>query len=337
MKIRALSLLLLLMLGAGAAGAGEPLALISIQTESVVRGPAILLGEIAEITPGEGWRSAAGGAWTVWSDLYQALAALEIGKAALPGEQRSLYAGSVRVRLRQAGFADSMVGLHSEAAAVQVETAAASITRDEWLAELLAAARQAGLGEKVSVACATLPEKTVLLQAETPYEAKVNFGQFGIAAGQVTVAFELWNNGVVAKRITARCAINAVAEVAVAAKSLEKGAIITSDMLRWEQRDLALAPAQAITRADAELLSGKRVLANMPQGAVLTRAVVGAVPDADAGHQVRLLFSRGLVQVTDTGELMEDAWLNQPVAVLNTRTRQVLRGVLTAADAVLVD
>src|SRR5690606_23769697 len=82
---------LLLAAGAAAAaasGAAEPLAVVRVPARAAVLGPDILLGDIAQIE-------------TADEELAGRLAALSLGRAAIPGQVRELNMATVRVRMRR--------------------------------------------------------------------------------------------------------------------------------------------------------------------------------------------------------------------------------------------
>jgi flagella basal body P-ring formation protein FlgA len=71
-------------------------------------------------------------------------------------------------------------------------------------------------------------------------------------------------------------------------------------------------------------------------GQPITTSRVHPVPDAREGAAVQILVERGAVRISAPGELMDDAFVGEPVHVTNLSTRGVLTGILTAEGTVLI-
>ena len=305
--------------------ANAVLAVVELRPASIVAGPDILLGEIANITVPNGD-----------TDVVVRLHNLTVGRAALPGENRTLYAGSIRVRLRQVGFSDAAVQLISEPQMLQVHTAATIVPGQE----LLASAQTllyATLGDTATISCPLLPEATIIPGEAAAYEIQLADAAQTWAAGSTSLLFEIWSGKAVQKRLNVRCTVNATVEVAVLAKSMDKHAQLAANAVVWEQRDLASINGTPLSRAEAEELAALRLLRPLSAGTVLTKENTEYIPLAAAGELVRLVFATGMVKVEDVGRLQHDAWLGRQVAVVNVRTGKLLHGTLVAKDTVAID
>lgn len=305
--------------------ANSAMAVVELQPTTMVAGPDILLGEIATITVANGD-----------ADLATRLRNLNVGRAALPGESRSLYVGSIRVRLRQVGFSDTSVQLNSTQETLQVYTAA-TVVPGAVLQAKAQALMQANYGSTATISCPLLPEITVIPGEAAAYEVRLaNFSQT-MTAGATTLLFEIWSNEVVQKRVNVRCTVNAMAEVAVAAYSMDKQAPLSATAVVWEQRDLATINGTPLGPAQVEELAALRLRRPLPAGTVITRENTEHIPLTVAGELVRLVCNTGLVQVEDEGRLQQDACLGQQVAVVNVRTGKLLHGILVAKDTVAIN
>ena len=87
---------------------------------ATVSGPEIRLGDIADIESGD-------------ELLGQRLSELVVGRAALPGAERRLFVGSVRVRLRQAGISEAEVALEATDDPIRVQTAATPVPAESLI------------------------------------------------------------------------------------------------------------------------------------------------------------------------------------------------------------
>jgi len=76
---------------------------------------------------------------------------------------------------------------------------------------------------------------------------------------------------------------------------------------------------------------------NIPANRPVTTNMVMKKPDAFAGTSVMIVYSSGQLNVTTTGELLDDAYTGKIVRVQNTASGKIIRGKYTADRKVLVN
>ena len=76
---------------------------------------------------------------------------------------------------------------------------------------------------------------------------------------------------------------------------------------------------------------------NISEGRPVTTADVMKKPDATEGTTVLIVYSQGQLNVSTTGELMEDAYEGKNVRVKNSASGKIVRGVYTDGRKVLVN
>ena len=70
-----------------------------------------------------------------------------------------------------------------------------------------------------------------------------------------------------------------------------------------------------------------RAKVNLHGGEALVSGRVELMPDALEGSPVKITVSAGALRIEAPGKLQDDAWVGQPVEVLNLSTQAVLTGI----------
>lgn len=300
-------------------------AVARLRSPATVAGPDILLGEIADIDSSD-------------EQLRQRLEGLVVGKAALPGAERQLFVGSVRVRLRQAGIAETAVTLEAEGDPLRVQTAATQIPATELEATAQAAVAR-WLEETYGVAAESI--SAVVSTAAPPVAGE----KYALRAGEVSrkpgstllsVPVSIWSAGRLVGQVAVDCSSATEVEVAVAASKLARHSRLISDGVRWERRPVLSVPPGAVGREAGHEGVDWRLTRPVEAGTVLTWELLERSPAARAGDEVQLISAAGVVRVADVGRLATDGWLGERVAVRNARTGQTVYGTLVTPTLVEV-
>lgn len=210
---------LLLAMGLVSAAAADTLVL---KDEAYVRGPKVLLGEVAQI---EG-------------ELAPVLASIELGTAPLPGDSKRVYAALVEARIRDAGIKTDNIEVLG-APSVKATTLYLEITRDMVIGSLR---------EFIETAMPWRPTDAIIDIVPTTVDFRIPDGEVafnwmpnpqyryigpGMFRGEILV------DGEVQKRFTLKASIEAYGEVVVAATDIPRGYPITASQLEVQKRSLA--------------------------------------------------------------------------------------------------
>jgi len=76
---------------------------------------------------------------------------------------------------------------------------------------------------------------------------------------------------------------------------------------------------------------------NLSSGRPVTTSEVMKKPDALEGTSVLIVYSSGGLNVSTTGDLMEDAYIGKNVRVKNTSSGKIVRGVYSEGRKVFVN
>jgi flagella basal body P-ring formation protein FlgA len=106
--------------------------------------------------------------------------------------------------------------------------------------------------------------------------------------------------------------VHRFAELAVLARSVERGELITQDLVRLERAE---RPARAQAYASLAEVVGLRARRQLKAGAVVLRRDVEAPPLVRRGQAVRVVFERGALELELRGEALGDGWAGDRVRV----------------------
>jgi len=294
----------------------QPLARVFLPRHAAVEAGAIRLGDIATIESAD-------------PSLAGRLEALEVGRAALPGEKRVINVGTLRLRMRQARLPERLVEIVAESDAIEVSTLYQALSRERL---------QAVVADWYA-AHAALPEGAVLRIEVDVEEQRVPLGAVEIGVGlseprfgSVAAPLEIRIDGRPYKRVNASVKAFVEQQVWVASRAIGRGEVIGPS-------DVILATRLFAQAAPRPLSFETPVRATRPirEGAVLTWDVVEPVPDVHKGDQVVVVATIGGVVVQVPGEAMSDGRTGERVAVKNLGSGNVVYGVLTEDGTVLVE
>jgi flagella basal body P-ring formation protein FlgA len=125
------------------------------------------------------------------------------------------------------------------------------------------------------------------------------------------------------KNISVRCIIEAIAPVAVAARDLRRGKIITVKDVRTSKVDIASLKRPYMT---AEELVGKRIKRSVKQGKLFYPGMVETPPMIRRGEVVTMAARKGTLLVTAKGIALHDGRENEMIRVRNSSSRKEIIG-----------
>ena len=120
--------------------------------------------------------------------------------------------------------------------------------------------------------------------------------------------------------------------VVVANRALSRGQRLEAQDLRIEHRDVGDLRRPAV-RDPAQVL-GYRVDRPIPPGRVVDAAMLSAPVLVERGRRVRLAVRTQGMDISMSGQAMEDGALGDTVKVRNTSSRAIVEGVATGAGTV---
>ncbi|MCL4694114.1 MAG: flagellar basal body P-ring formation protein FlgA [Candidatus Hydrogenedentes bacterium] len=195
---------------------------IMLKTEAYVKGPALTLGDVADVQ----------------GENADALADIEIGNAAMPGDSKRLDASLVRSRIENAGFTADSVEIQGPGSVVAT-TLYSEITSDMLATDLrtfIEGEMPWALDEAtIDVAAPTqnLVVPDGLVEVRWWPNPQYRWVGPGVFRGEVTV------DGEVKRTVLVRAQVEAYTEVLVAATDIPRGSLISVADLQLEKRAMS--------------------------------------------------------------------------------------------------
>ena len=289
-------------------------AIVRLREEAEVAGEEIRLGDVADVAARERW-------------LQERLEELVVGTAALPGFARTLSAGAIELRLRQAKLPADEIALVAPVGEVRVVTLSQRVPKEmiaaaveAWYRSSLPA--QAGLELHLSVEARdeVAPVGAVELR---PVDSEPKWGK-------AALLLDLVVNGKPHRRVSVTVETSVEQDVWVAARDLQRLEGVGPGDVRLERRTL---PGPVETPDFTKQLRATRYVR---QGTVLTWREVEVVPDLLRGEKVLIVAQLDGVVVRAIGESLADARIGETVGVRNLDSGQVVYGTLTEEKYVAV-
>ncbi len=304
----------------GARPACEPGVRIEVRSPVEVSGEAIRLGDIAAMSGASG-------------DALEKLAALEVGKAPLPGQERTLSMAIIRIRLRQAGFdpesmwlvGPSTILVKARARKVAQEEVAQAV-RDYIAAALPWDERDTEVRVSLAPGDILVPDGHVTLRVEPLPTTRL----IGSTSLRVTVLVD----GEPCRVLPVRVRVDAAQSVMVAARTIARYETISASDLRAEVRDLADVPKDVVT--DPSRAVGMRATHTIQAGRALALADLEPPPIVHKGDLVTIQATFGGVAVMSPGEALEDGHSGAQIRVRNCMSGTILRAVVVDENTVRI-
>lgn len=308
--------------------AGSATATVSLRASATVTNPKVCLGDIASIVSTD-------------ESLRRQLAELDLADLSTGGAAAPISRQQVEFRIRLAGVAPDRFLLQG-AAQVHVLLAMAAVSPEE----VLAAARRLVLQrlpwkpEAIVIrqvgsvlGLATLHDSTEHAHLDAELSTK------GLPLGRVRVDVSAYANGLRRETVPVELDVMLLQRVALAARRIERGEVLTEDKLRFDQR-----PVDRLDNyvASADSIVGKRARIVLTSGQLISATEVEtALPDnpilIHAGDVVHLLANLGPLRVTAMGQAMQDGRAGQLIRVRNVDSNHMILGRVRDRETVEVN
>lgn len=298
----------------------RPRAVIRVKETAIVRGSAILLGDIAQIV-------------TEDQLLSQQLVALPIGQAPLPGLSRSFDPELITIKLRQYKIDPASLRIESPKS-VMISSAHQLISSDE----LFQAAKRSVLAdrgeeaERVMVRAETLPPDLVVPPGSVELKARPRLQSIGL--GSIPVVVEAWVDGRLYRSVSLSLRLSLLREVVVADRPLPPRTLLKAGDVRLERRDIAQLPHEPLR--DLTSAIGQRTVRMLAMGEAVASDAVELPPLVRKGDLVTLTIERPGLLITAKGIAQEQGAAGQLVRVKTVGSGRAVTGKVEGEATVRV-
>jgi flagella basal body P-ring formation protein FlgA len=285
---------------------------ILLKESSVVQGERITLGEISHISPA--------------TENAQALGLVELLLAPQPGQETTIRASEIKQIITRRGIITEDIDWRGPE---DIRIKRASIHIDGEAIEKILAEYLAGKKEIVPQAEIRFKEIRLVRPFDLPVgdlsTEVIPSDPSILASRRFTILFRV--NSKVEQNIAVQTQLEAMASVAVAAKDLRRGSIITADDINLLQLDIINLANPSFA---PEELIGKELKRSLRQGYPYDQSAMEMPPIIHRGELVTIFVRKGSMLITARGTATHDAQRGATVKVVNNNSQ---KEILCRADA----
>jgi flagella basal body P-ring formation protein FlgA len=304
----------LVLLGAAQPAPADTLVL---KPEAYVKGPKVLLGDVAEIT----------------GEFAEALAKIELAPAAPAGDFKRVNAALVASRMRHAGIDPAAIEI-SGAPEVRALTLSQEISRQE-IADSLQSFILANMPWEPADAQIEVPLPLQDLVApdgrlDIAWQASPQYGYLGDGAFRGTILVD----GKPVRSLTMRAHVAAYASVLTAKAGLPRGKIIGPMDVEPRKVSMLAQPGEVYTRLEDVV------------GLTVSRSIMAGQPLTPRNLEPPLLIKRGQIvavevrvgalHLSDRAKAMQDARANDVITLQNLNSAESFQGIVRDDGVVVI-
>ena len=289
------------------------------QEQATVAGPAIQLGDLALLSGDD-------------PDRLDVLRAVNMGRAAAPGQTSYLTGDILRARIMAAGI-DPMVEGWTIPERVTVTTLS-QIVPGEAITQKVT---QVLMGQvPYPPADVTVKIRGSLAEVPIPvgaYEIKVKLPNGVRLVGPTQVAAEIWASGRLAKTIYLVCDVQVQVQAIIVTSPVAPHKFITPADITVEKRSLASLPVRALKDDSALKLYWTR--RTISPGTVLTEDMLDIPPVVTRNSPVTITVDNGTIYISAFGLAMQDGRPGDIIRVQNLETKRIILAKVQAKGTVV--
>lgn len=291
---------------------------VTLKGEAYVKGPSVLLGDVAEIEGEEA----------------EFLRTIEIAPAAMPGTARRVDASLVRARLNRAGVEDAEFDLqgnrHTLATTMHLE-----VTRGMLAEDLRSFVRREMPWEIEAAIVEVSPPSTDYVVSDGVLDIVWRPNPQYQYLGSGSFRGEIMIDGELQKTFFAKAKVEAYEDVVVASVPVSRGDALSGRNVRLERRELSTLRAGAFF--SLQEVAGQVARGTLQAGQVITPQKIAA-PILVKRNQVIPVETRlGALTIRSRGRVMSDAAAGELISCMNLGSKDEFVGVLRKDGVLVVD
>ncbi len=281
---------------------------VVIPAEANVGGQYVTLGDIATIAGDD-------------TELMGSLRKIRLGHAPAPGKSYVLSREIIMARLQTANGINAAGITWNIPAQLTVNALAQSVSGIKLVEQAEQYLKTTITGD-VTITALGQPQDIQVPPGEVTYQVKLPYGIRYNTPTNISVG--VFVDGQPSTQVILRFDIKKFQQVAVAAKSLSAGEVITTDNITFERRNVGRLPAGYVT--ELAKIQGLTVKRSLAPGIVLTDRMLKKAVLITRGKPISILAQIGSIQVMVAGTAMQNGSEGQFIKVQNTTSQKVIVG-----------
>jgi flagella basal body P-ring formation protein FlgA len=295
---------------------------VTISEQAKIDGAVMTLGDLAQINGDN-------------TERVQSLRQLKLGAAPLPGSSFVLTKDVINMRLGATGA--DLSGIDWQIPNNVTVIGNSQLISGQLLIDKAVTTIRSQVGADIGIDNLTIspvgqvqdvvaPPGDVVLNASLLYGIHYNMPTTVIASVNI--------NGRAYNKVGLRFDVKLYRQVAVAARTIDAGEIVSDDCVRYERMDSGRLAAGFVT--DKSKIIGLMTRRQVTPGTVITDSMVNRPAIVKRGSMVTLLARMGNMEVTTAGQAMQDGCEGQLIRVLNVNSKKVVFGKILNDSTVQV-
>lgn len=279
---------------------------ITFKQNGQVEGPRVTLGDIVRFDEE--------------TEMTQALASQKVAQSPPPGESIRLNSLSIKKQLISTLSLPGSI-LWNGSRTVHLTRTGIHIgsTRiQQIIAEYLRLNRENLPDAEIRFISAALPLPFILPAGTLTYEVIPSNPRI-LGSSRFSIIFRVDNR--VAKNMSVRGKIEALAPVVVAGKRLKRGTVLSPSDLTLAVKDLNEVTSPGL---NINNFSGKKLRRNIKAGTPITSTMVVSLPVIKRGERVKIVISSGAMHLSAIGIARANGGQNQMIRVQNINSNKII-------------
>ena len=291
---------------------------VTFRPSATVEGVSVSLADVAD--------------FDVQSDLAQALGSQVISPSPPPGQEILIQTGNLRQYLAGALSIPASVEWNGSAIIriLRKGTTVGPENIQSIIAEFLQKRRKDLPEAEIHFKPASLPLPFILPSGNLTWEV-IPSNPGILSSTSISLIFSV--DGHVRKNIAIAGHIEALAPVAIAASSIQRGDIMTLEHIQVLPRNIAENSSPCLDPRD---IIGKKTNRNIKEGSVIERTWVDTPPMVARGQMVKILLNKGELHLATTGIANMNGTKDQVIRVQNINSKKLIYCRVTAPGIVEV-
>ncbi len=291
---------------------------ITFKRDARVDGKSVILGDIAQFDEN--------------TEMTQALASQRVTQSPPPGESVSLNSLAIKKQLVSTLSLPGSIHWTGSPTVMLKRSGIhiGSTNIKEIIAEYLRRNAENLPDADIRFIPAALPLPFILPKGTLTYEVIPSNPRI-LGSSRFSIIFKV--NDRVAKNMSVRGKIEALATVVVAAVRLKKGTVLSSDKLTLALKDLNQLSNPGF---NISYFSGKKMRQNIRAGTPISLSMVTSLPVVKRGERVKIVISSGSMHLSASGIARSDGRHNQMIRVQNINSKKIIHCRVAAPGLVEV-
>ncbi len=254
------------------------------------------------------------------SEMSQALASQKVTQAPPPGESVVLRSLSIKQNLVSSLSLSEMIDWNGSPSVTLSRTGILiGPTRIQTIIAEYLHRNKADLPDaEVRFIPATLPLPFSVPTGKLSYEVVPSNPRI-LGSSKFSIIFRVDNR--VAKNISVKGRVEALAPVVVATSKLQKGTVLTSNNLALAVKDLSEIAAPGL---DINKFIGKKLKRSLRPGAPVHTSMVEACPIIERGERVKIVINHGSMHLSTMGIARNNGRQDQMIRVQNINSNKIV-------------